>query len=53
MKESSEVKIADAEKKTDAPAKQFTRAEIEKHDKKQDCWIVVDNRVYDATSVLP
>ena len=52
MKESAENKIADAGKGTDAPNKQFTKEEIEKHDKKDDCWIVVDNRVYDATSVL-
>ncbi|KAI2630021.1 hypothetical protein GGS21DRAFT_211187 [Xylaria nigripes] len=52
MKESAENQIADASRKSDAPNKQFTRAEIEKHDKEDDCWIVVDNRVYDATSVL-
>lgn len=34
------------------PEKEFTRAEIEKHGRKDDCWIVVDNEVYDATSVL-
>jgi nitrate reductase (NAD(P)H) len=32
--------------------KKLTREEIEKHDKDGDCWIVVDGRVYDATSVL-
>lgn len=52
MKESAENQISDAQKKTDAPKKQFTRAEIEKHDKENDCWIVVDGKVYDATSVL-
>lgn len=52
MTESEENKVADAEQKTGAPAKEFTRAEIEKHDSQQDCWIVVDGRVYDATSVL-
>jgi cytochrome b involved in lipid metabolism len=31
---------------------QFTREEIEKHHTEQDCWIVVNGRVYDATSVL-
>jgi nitrate reductase (NAD(P)H) len=52
MKESAQNQITDASKKTDAPDKQFTRAEIEKHDTEDDCWIVVDNCVYDATSVL-
>lgn len=32
--------------------RQFTREEIERHDREDDCWIVVDGRVYDATSVL-
>ncbi|KAK3179404.1 hypothetical protein K4F52_009149 [Lecanicillium sp. MT-2017a] len=32
--------------------KKLTREEIEKHDSQEDCWIVVDGRVYDATSVL-
>lgn len=52
MKESAENLIAEAAMKTDAPNKQFTRAEIEKHDKEDDCWIVIDNKVYDATSVM-
>lgn len=30
----------------------FTREEIEKHNKENDCWIVVNGKVYDATSVL-
>ena len=33
-------------------AKQFTRQEIEKHSSDDDCWIVVEGKVYDATSVL-
>lgn len=32
--------------------KRFTREEIEKHDTADDCWIVVDGKVYDATPVL-
>jgi nitrate reductase (NAD(P)H) len=32
--------------------KQFTRQEIEEHDKKDDRWIVVDGKVYDATRVM-
>jgi cytochrome b involved in lipid metabolism len=27
-------------------------AEIEKHNKDNDCWIVINGKVYDATSVL-
>ncbi|OJJ44442.1 hypothetical protein ASPZODRAFT_793977 [Penicilliopsis zonata CBS 506.65] len=33
-------------------AKQFTREEIEKHFTEDDCWIVVNETVYDVTSVL-
>lgn len=52
MKNSPENQLREAERKPDAPKKQFTRAEIEKHDTEQDCWIVIDGCVYDATSVL-
>lgn len=51
-KDSAANQIADAKRETGAPKKQFTRAEIEKHDKEDDCWIVVDGKVYDATSVM-
>ncbi|KAK0664557.1 nitrate reductase [NADH] [Cercophora samala] len=49
---SEEVKLAEAKQEAGTPEKKFTREEIEKHDKEGDCWIVVDNKVYDATSVL-
>lgn len=52
MQPSEELKLAQAKKEVAAPQKQFTREEIEKHDKDDDCWIVVDNKVYDVTSVL-
>ncbi|KAF7185392.1 Nitrate reductase [NAD(P)H] [Pseudocercospora fuligena] len=52
MKQSAENEIADAQQTTDVPDKQFTKEEIEKHSTEQDCWIVVDECVYDATSVL-
>jgi nitrate reductase (NAD(P)H) len=52
MKPSVENQIASAKQEAGAPQKQFTRQEIEKHDKENDCWIVVDSKVYDATSVL-
>ncbi|KAG9256137.1 uncharacterized protein F5Z01DRAFT_635090 [Emericellopsis atlantica] len=52
MKPSVENQIAEAKQQAGTPQKQFTREEIEKHDSKDDCWIVVDGKVYDATSVL-
>ncbi|KAJ4339892.1 hypothetical protein N0V87_002830 [Didymella glomerata] len=52
MKPSTENQIATAKQEAGAPSKQFTREEIEKHNSDSDCWIVVDNKVYDATSVL-
>ncbi|KAK3293119.1 uncharacterized protein B0H64DRAFT_206199 [Chaetomium fimeti] len=52
MQPSEELKTAQAKQNAATPQKQFTREEIEKHGKEGDCWIVVDNKVYDATSVL-
>lgn len=52
MKPSTENKIAEIKQASGAPQKQFTREEIEKHNTRDDCWIVVDGKVYDATSVL-
>jgi nitrate reductase (NAD(P)H) len=52
MQPSVENQIAKAKQDAGAPQKQFTREEIEKHNEENDCWIVVDNKVYDATSVL-
>ena len=52
MKQSTEEQIEDVKRKAAAPEKQFTRQEIEKHGTEDDCWIVVDGNVYDATSVL-
>ncbi|PGH28123.1 hypothetical protein AJ80_00013 [Polytolypa hystricis UAMH7299] len=49
---SYESQIASAKQESGIPQKQFTREEIEKHDKEDDCWIVIDGKVYDATSVL-
>lgn len=52
MQPSEENKIEQAKQEAGTPQKQFTREEIEKHDKENDCWIVVDGKVYDATSTL-
>ena len=52
MKPSVENQFKTVKQKASTPQKQFTREEIEKHDTEKDCWLVVDNAVYDATSVL-
>lgn len=52
MQPSEELRIAQAKQEAATPQKQFTREEIEKHDKEDDCWLVIDNKVYDVTSVL-
>lgn len=52
MKPSVENQVAEAKQEAGAPQKEFTREEIEKHNQQDDCWIVVDGKVYDATSVL-
>ena len=52
MQPSGDLKLEQVKQDAATPQKQFTREEIEKHDKEDDCWIVVDNKVYDATSVL-
>ncbi|OAG05794.1 uncharacterized protein CC84DRAFT_1244315 [Paraphaeosphaeria sporulosa] len=52
MEPSVENQMATIKQAAGTPQKQFTRQEIEKHDKEDDCWIVVDRKVYDATSVL-
>ncbi|ENH65123.1 Nitrate reductase [NADH] 1 [Fusarium oxysporum f. sp. cubense race 1] len=52
MEPSVENKIAEAKQEAGAPQKEFTREEIEKHNTQDDCWLVVDGKVYDATSVL-
>lgn len=52
MKESTENQLNAAKQSSGVPDKQFTRQEIEKHNKKDDCWLVINNQVYDCTSVL-
>ena len=52
MKPSVENQFEAVKQKAGNPQKQFTREEIEKHDSENDCWLVIDNTVYDATSVL-
>jgi len=52
MKPSMQNRIAEAAQDAGTPQKEFTRQEIEKHNSENDCWIVVDGKVYDVTSVL-
>lgn len=52
MQPSIESRVEDIKHEASSPQKQFTRQEIEKHNKDNDCWIVVNGKVYDATSVL-
>ncbi|KAK2873485.1 hypothetical protein FQN49_002322 [Arthroderma sp. PD_2] len=52
MKLSTEEQIEDIKRNASSPEKQFTRQEIEKHHTEDDCWIIVNGNVYDATSVL-
>ncbi|KAK3654164.1 hypothetical protein LTR56_004219 [Elasticomyces elasticus] len=52
MQPCEENKIASPKQEAGTPQKQFTRQEIEKHDREDDCWIAVSGKVYDATCVL-
>ncbi|KAF2999125.1 hypothetical protein E8E14_004143 [Neopestalotiopsis sp. 37M] len=52
MKPSAINELAAAKQQSDVPDKQFTRQEIEKHSTKNDCWLIINNVVYDATSAL-
>ncbi|EAS29271.3 nitrate reductase [Coccidioides immitis RS] len=52
LKPSAEVQMESIKHEVSAPQKQFTREEIEKHNKEGVCWIVINGKVYDATSVL-
>lgn len=52
MKPSTEIQVEQAKRSAIAPQKQFTREEIESHSSERDCWIVINDKVYDATSVL-
>uniref|UniRef100_A0A7S3D753 Cytochrome b5 heme-binding domain-containing protein n=1 Tax=Palpitomonas bilix TaxID=652834 RepID=A0A7S3D753_9EUKA len=37
----------------DKSKKIFTRNEVAKHNKKDDCWLIYKNRVFDVTSYVP
>jgi nitrate reductase (NAD(P)H) len=52
MKLSVENQLAAATQSSDTPDKQFTRQEIEKHCKQSDAWLVINEKVYDVTSVI-
>lgn len=49
---STEVQLQAAKADTGVPDKEFTRQEVEKHSSNGDCWIVINDKVFDATSVL-
>ena len=42
----------DATDATDAETEQFTRADVARHNKDGDLWIVIDNAVYDISTFL-
>ncbi|KAL3481450.1 hypothetical protein BJX99DRAFT_219041 [Aspergillus californicus] len=52
MKPSPEIQAEERQRQASRPGKQFTRDEIEKHSTEDDCWIIINGNVYDATSVL-
>ncbi|PLB49086.1 hypothetical protein P170DRAFT_383687 [Aspergillus steynii IBT 23096] len=52
MTRSRENQIHDWEQEGDVPTTQYGREEIEKHSTEEDCWLVINNKVYDATPVL-
>lgn len=33
-------------------SKQFSLQEVSRHNKEHDCWIIIDNKVYDVTNFL-
>lgn len=35
------------------PIRKYSQAEIARHDKAEDCWLIVDDKVYDVTNFLP
>ncbi|WEW59680.1 nitrate reductase [Emydomyces testavorans] len=52
LQPSAEVQIETIKHEVPGPKREFTREEIEKHNSEDDCWIVINGKVYDATSVL-
>lgn len=52
MTPSTANQLAAAKQSSGVPSKQFTREDIEKHRSRDDCWLVINGNVYDATSVL-
>jgi len=47
-----EAKKVEEKPKTSSNVKIFTMSQVSKHNNEKDCWIVVANKVYDATSFL-
>lgn len=50
----SDSDISDSSDKTlTSSYKIYTWPEIIKHDRRDDCWVVIEGKVYDVTSFLP
>ncbi|EAR97022.2 cytochrome b5-like heme/steroid-binding domain protein (macronuclear) [Tetrahymena thermophila SB210] len=49
----SEVSQKQQNEKISSSYKVYTWPEIIKHDRREDCWVVIDGKVYDVTSLLP
>jgi len=52
MKPSPQMQAEESVRQASKPGKQFGREEIEKHSSEDDCWIVINGSIYDATSVM-
>ncbi|KAL2818642.1 hypothetical protein BJX63DRAFT_419178 [Aspergillus granulosus] len=52
MKPSPQIQAEESQRQASRPGQQFSRNEIEKHSTEDDCWIVINGNVYDATSVM-
>ncbi|KAL4467020.1 hypothetical protein ABPG74_010617 [Tetrahymena malaccensis] len=56
IKQSQNVSAVSQNQKSDKVSssyKVYTWPEIIKHDRREDCWVVIDGKVYDVTSLLP
>lgn len=42
----------DKDEQVESPTKAYSMEEIAKHSSKEDCWLAIDNNVYDVTSYV-